>query len=875
MPFLRNNNSEQTSSIRRYSHRRTFSSDAAAAAAAVASGSQSRSESLVRCKSAPRQTYSFSRASSIRSSPDSRRSPKRLDRSSNYIRTFSTSVIPSNYENTQTIDSNLAFDDFDGGQRDIIDDRNYTTRKSNHNYSRSIPTMRSLSQGTVERYIPGPNGLSVVQVPVTVPTSSPTHRSRTSSMRISSSPSTMRSSENLQRKESNPTSPLKRHGAVRRSKIIHTPEKTPSSQPFSPDPILSIPEKHYKPPKNFHATYNDGENIIEKSFKTKQTKDHGSIETTTIIRRHTKKENKENTEPKITSAKGTTSAKKPNNKEDILKLREKVQKSELERQLLESKLAKIKLAERDLATKKESEVIKEDEQTKDTPQNMTISEPVIPKRIIPFKKVHTEHQKLKGPLRVVKTQDMHNGRGNFETESEEENTTDDDHYDMESTSIVSSIANYDHLSTIQSIDIEQSRTEDTPTKSDMVNSSPKHKTPRMSPHKKIAGDDTIQHTNRTNTSNQDIKILNNKLNAFLDKEMIDEKNEDGNNPSYESLLLDIYGAEPPHGVNSNFNSQSSLHINDSQISIVPSLDLGQDTDKELGKNTVESKSTKPSMAQYLKASRPYLINSDDETEDPYGKGMHSRSGNASVSTNSHSQIDSNLSINLPQSQVQNSSYSSMDTQSKTDHTWFLPSNNIGDNENNYTSSTVNTNNSRPSKKRDDSSHNTGTSASVDVPGGFKKNLQVGNADLSLDSFKSESSSVYSFHPVQNKGNTQQKVIGLDNLDETLGEYNHRRIASNNDKNLVLTKRKDRGRNYRGHKVSQSVDLAVQKSDNRRESEKLSDFNRKVRSKSLTRRLSLQTAVKNINTIENETYKKHSRNSSFGQSLKKIFGIHSK
>ena len=872
MPFLRNNNSEQTSSIRRYPHRRTYSSDAAAAAVAVSNGSATRSQPLVRCKSAPRQTYSFSRASSIRSSPDSRRNTSRLDRATNYTRTFSTSVIPSKYENTQTIDSNLAFDDFDGGQTDIIDNRSYTTKKSNHSYSRSIPTMRSLSQSMVEKYIPGPNGLSVVQVPVTIPTSSPTHKSRTSSMHVVSSSSTVRSSENFQRKESNPTSPLKRHGAVRRSKIIHTPEETPSVQSVSYNPILSIPEKQYKPPKDFHATYNDGENIIEKTFKTKQTKDHGSIETTTIIRRHTKRENNV---PQINNYKKTISDNKTNSKEDILKLREKVQESELERQLLESKLAKIKSAERDLATKKEGKVIKEQERIKDISENIPLSEQIIPKRIIPFKKVGTEHQKLKGPLRVVKAQELDTRRSNVETESEEENTSEDDHYDMESTSIVSSIANYDHLSTIQSIDIEQSRTDNTPTKQDIVNSSPKHKTPRSSSNKRGVGVETKQHPIPINTSNQDIKILNNKLNAFLDKETIDEKTEDGSNPSYESLLLDIYGTEPVHGISNNFNSNSSLHINDSQISVVPSLDLGQDDDKEMEKSLVESKPTKPSMAQYLKASRPYLINSDEETDDLYGKGTHSRSGNASDNTNSHSQMDSNLSINLPQTQIPNSSYTSMDTQSKTDRTWFLPNNNIVGHEENFTSLTVNTNNSRSSKKIVDNSQSTGTSSSVDVPGGFKKSVQVGNADLTLDSFRSESSSVYSYHPIQNKTSTQQKVIGLDNLGETLGEYNHRRLASKNDKNLVLSKRKDRGRNYRGHKVSQSVDLAVQKSDNRRKSEKLSTFNGKVRSKSLTRRLSLQTAVKNINTVENEMYKKHSRNGSFGQSLKKIFGIHSK
>ncbi|KAG0665791.1 hypothetical protein C6P45_000331 [Maudiozyma exigua] len=875
MPFLHNKNSEQASSIRRHSHRRTFSSEAAAAAAAVSNGSLSRSESLVRCKSAPRQTYSFSRASSIRSSPDSRRSPTRLDRAGNYTRTFSTSVIPNNYEINETIDANLAFDGFDGGQQDIIDDINYSTRKPYHRYSRSIPTMRSQSQVMVEKYIPGPNGLSVVQVPVTVPVSNPTHKSRSNSMRVASSPSPVRSSENLQTKKSNPASPLKRHGAVRRSKIIHTPEEAPSSQPDSPKPIVPIPEKQYKPPKDFRTTYEDGENIIEKTVRTKATKDHGSIETTTIIRRHTKRANKENNRQKLDSSKRNIPENKINNSDNILKLREEVQKSELEKQLLESKLEKIKSAERDLATKKERESVQEQGETKDTSEDMSLSGQVIPKRITSFKKPHTKHEKLKGPLRVIKSHDTNDSSHNIETDSEDEITMDNDHGDMESTSIMSSINDYHHLSTIQSIDIEQSRTEDTPLRQDLSKSSPKQETPRLSPRKYGTASDTVQDSNSTNTSNQDIKILNNKLNAFLDKEMLDGKNEHGNDPSYESLLLDIYGTESVQGVSSNFNSKSSLHINDSQISVVPSLDLGHDSNKTMENNHAESKSTKPSMAQYLKASHPYLSNSDDETDDLYRNGIPTRSRNASDGTNSHSHIDSTLSINIPQSQVPNSSYTSMDSQSKADRIWFLPKSDIVNQDENYTNSTVNTNNSNFSKREENDSHNTGTSSSVDVPGGFKNNIKIGKAGLSLDSFKSESSSVYSYQPVQNNVKTHQRVIGLDNLDDTLGEYNNTKVPSDNDKNLVLKKRKDRGRNFRGHKVSQSVDLAVQKSDNRRKSEKLSAFNGQGRSKSLTRRLSLQTAIKNINNIENETYKKHSRNSSFGKSLKKIFGIHSK
>jgi len=530
---------------RKYSSTRTFSSEALAAAATATSVESSRTSSLVRSKSAPRHTQNFRRTNSMMSNPESRREHRRINSYGSYERTFSTSVIPTNYDENQTIDTNLAFDNFDGGIDDIIETRNLSPqRRYRHISNRGTQVENMNPLEVVEKYVPGPRGLSIVQVPVLKQPSQKPKKDYTQS--TTASPRRRVSTISSPKREPLSPNALKRHGAVRRSNIVHSSEE--AQHPVSPR--RSLREVEPTSPRDFHATYEDDENRIEKTVTTRQTKDHGSVETTTIVRRHTKRE----PTPDLPESNHNAS----NTKANVLKLRDEVKKSEFEKNQLELKLENIINAEKTLGAKKENQNI----------HNVVRNEIPIPVAIPKH-----QHDKLKGPIRVVSN--MTSNTNTEEGFSDEGSFNDDN----ESTSIVSSMATYDHLSTIQSIDVE-------PPKQDIQPET--HELPR-------------------DTSNQDIKILNGKLNAFLDKEIVEDKNDKGNNMFYESLLMNMSTTESIPGMSSRFNSNISLDPNDSQISVVPSLDLGQNEhqkNKTQDINTSFKMRHNPSMAQDLKASHP-------------------------------------------------------------------------------------------------------------------------------------------------------------------------------------------------------------------------------------------------------------------------------
>ncbi|SMN18866.1 hypothetical protein, no similarity [Maudiozyma saulgeensis] len=808
---------------KRYSHVRTFSNEAIAAATTATSGElSSRTSSLVRSKSVPRHTHSFRRTASIMSDPESRRSHRRVNSYGISGRTFSTSIIPTDYDESQIIDANMAFDNFDGSTDEMNENNIYPPqRRYRHISNGGMQLQQPKYLEVVEKYVPGPRGLSIVQVPV-IKQSSQKLRKDYPQQQLLSSPTRSVSDYTSSERASLSPKTLKRHGAVRRSKIAHSSED--SRLPISPH--HSMREVEPVSPRDFHATYEDGINMIEKTVTTRQTKDHGSVETTTIIRRHTKKE----TKPDLVVSNNTNDH-TSNTKENVLKLRAEVKKSELEEKQLELELEKIKIAEMTLTTQKENHNLENEVKIQ------------VPSSVI---KPKYQHEKLKGPIKVVKKTTNYPRNVDDDSSNEGEGNFSGDN---ESTSIVSSMVYDDHLSTIQSIEVEPTKQESQPRKHDL----------------------------QKDTSNQDIKILNGKLNEFLDKEMVEEDNDFGNGVSYESLLMNTSTTEPIPGTSSKFNSKISLDLNDSQISVVPSLDLGQGEHEEIkiSETKVPSESRHhPSMAQYLKASHPYLISSDEELENGQENSTylsHSNDTERRISFDTDSNIDSTLSINLPHGRIPTSSYTSVDSHSKSERILNMGNKDLTKPFLNISSTEANIKHSKSSQTTVNGSQSTGISSSIDVPGSFKNN----NADTTVNSFKSESSSVYSYHPTKNVN--QPRIIRLDNLGETLGEFNHMRGSSLDEKKLVLSKREERGKGHKSHRISQSVDLDMHKDSTRRRSEKISTFNGQVqvRSKSLTRRLSFQSTLKNINNIENETFKKHSRNSSISKSLKKMFGIHSK
>ncbi|GMM53619.1 hypothetical protein DAKH74_002350 [Maudiozyma humilis] len=864
-------------------HRRVASNDAVAAASAASSTDSTRHNSLARSMSVPKHFHHYDRTVSMMSSPDLRGGSRRRfspERHDSYTRTFSTTGIPSNGYAQSSIDDNLSFDDFDGGFED-----SYQTDSRGRPLSKS----RSHEVKMVKRYIPGPQGLKVVETPVfrTRSPVSPTSRRARSPPRIEetyrtperqsekhkiverhpqtpskvhrsavSSPEKHHDHKDRGEKVTSPAkstatvgSPLKRSGAVRRKSSLPQGNNAVKVETGSPS---SASDKNSNHPRNYRTTYEDGDNIYEKTVVTKQTKDHGSVETTTIVRRHTRRD-----APK--SEHVHNKPHKDNSESHAMALRKEVERSKDEQLQLEKKLKNIKSAERSLAKERERQREKGNRSIRNqpatTPEHTEITDS---SKTIDPPNVASNMSAPETRNNIAQEQESltENSHSEHEVEDTEQHTS-ESRGDVDDSSIVSSLVKYDHLSTIESVDIEPSV--------------------KASPMK--------QNILPRDTSNKDIKLINNKLNTFLEKEMIEEdKEKDNFMASRDSLLFGSGFNGPVQGASSNFNSTLSLNINDSQISVVPSLDLGISKENSISQAGVieenmadvsiprgevqpapeippmSSKRIRPSMAQYIKASRPYLAPSDNEetesiVEDNLPQLEHDTFldvshmiGSRSESVDNSSHVNSTFTMNIPHANMPSSSYTSVESHAKIDAMQSptlvpppLPP--------------------RMPEYTPQESYN-----SLDT---VAKPVIINPRNNVNDSFKSESSSVYSFHT--NNQNVRPRVIGLGNLEETVSDFGDTEQPQHNVEDLVVSK----PRNFQpmlGHRATQSVDVS-QLYHPAQYSEQADLPVEKVRSKSLSRRISFSSAVKSINRLETSAFKKHERSSSLGKNLKKMFSFH--
>ena len=851
-----------------HQHRRVASSEAVAAASAASSTDSTRHNSLARSRSVPRHFHNFGgRTSSMVSRPGVRFSPERKD---SYTRTFSTSVMSVKDRRQSSIDDNLSFDDFDGG----VDDIYYT-----HTRGRPLSKSRSQEVQMVKRYIPGPQGLKVVETPVLRPQSPPAaRRARSHPGMVESHPQTPTKlhraphpslssppqHENKEKitspikKQSTVGSPLRRSGAVRRKSTLPLENDAIKVETGSPSgKTTNVHANNSILPRNYRTTYQDGENTYEKTVVTKPTKDHGCVETTTIVRRHTRRET-----PKTEDLHN-----KPNNdssESHAMALRKEVKRSKDEQLQLEKKLKNIKSAERTLAEERhlqhEKSVVSMRNQRKTNPAHSEISSaPVTIQK--PKTATITPDPEPRDNIAQEEQSSVEDPQNKLATEDAEEQTSDNGDDVHDDTSIVSSLVKYDHLSTIESVDIDPS-----------TKASPKR-----------------QNILPRDTSNKDIKLINTKLNAFLEKEMIEEDREKDNFMlSRDSLLFGSGPNIPIQGASSNFNSNISLNLNglnDSQISVVPSLDLGMskensishigEADEDRGNVTVprsqpqappeippmSSRRIRPSMAQYIKASRPYLANSDNEDpetpaydntpieHDTYLDINH-MIGSRSESVDNSSHVNSTFTMNIPHSNIPSSSYTSVESHSKIDA---------------IQSPTLVAPPIPPRMPEYTHTYNYPPVTPVAKPVILNPRNYIDN------SFKSETSSVYSSHTNNNSQVNRQRVIGLGNLEETVSNFGDA-DGQHITEDLVVGKTRE---DYpiMGHRATQSVDVS-QLYHPAQYTEQVEQPVQKVRSKSLSRRISFSSAVKTINRLESGAFKKHERNSSLGKNFKKMFSFHS-
>lgn len=579
---------------------------------------------------------------------------------------------------------------------------------------------------------------------------------------------------------SSTTRNIVRNGAIKRTNSIKSRERN-SKPRANPAGFYD-----FQPNKDIHITYEDGMDTIEKTVTTKPTKNHGFIETTTITCRNTQNSNQ--------VKRSDTNTRKLD--ADIVMLRKNIEKTKMEERNLDGVVNNIRNAEIYLqkelnerkgtrtvyGTKNLNNSFKHRSLSSSLNRNLNTSPLVHSNEIIDLDQNAYDNNQEKAPESEL-------------LNSEEDNT-----------SICSSLNKYGNISTIESVELEASMS--------------------ATSQNILDGDQ--------DTSNPDIQMLNRKLNAFIQKERNEDASEGDHDHLHRSLFLDIKHS-------SDFNSTSSINLNDSQISIIPSLDLGMkyDTDK-FEKENIHPTVNKLSMAQHFRAATPKLVMHDDKYDEEAKIDLVHTLVNDNYNSGYRSSFDipfsdiSTFTMNVHNTTRHDSSMTTIDSLNKTD---FV------------------------SQQLQKQYINQVTTSNKSL---YVNENQVGrHSDVLENNSKSESSSIYSFHP--GKNTSKQKIIKLNNLSDTIKNDVDNNFV-NSERSLIISK--TRGRRKK-HRVTHSVDL-----DLRRTSDTIPILDDAIRSRSLTRISNIKTKTKNVSIKQNESLKNHSRNSSIGKSFKRFFGIHS-